>query len=796
MHVTRSPRDERGAIMVLSAILVPVLLVLSALIYDGGTWFTHKRQLQNRADAGALAAGVGYTTVWPACGSSDAQTKLDAANTLDDAARQYAGDPEKAGTLTLHNTELTDQNRINVEINSDPSVAPGGHVDPDTSWNDPAGTGLGPCDGQTTPDRFSPLASPTTPAHWVDVGVRERDQRSLFGMFGVDLFRNEAHARVELYTALAGKGFLPIALPDQDIRQVEIRYYWSCPSSGTKTQIGDPITLQQLGSAYQTKSGTAYWGPTLNNDGVPVGIDLNIPDEKSCGAVGNYISITEEVRLAGVDPQVLDVDDFTCAQLVVKQYADCWTDVSEVRVDKENPKSEPWFHHVTVVFPPGTGQCDPDAYFAKLKGTQTSCSYSGSVEVDWNDLNKTPPPTRKCTVSVGGTTQTFLLCANGSVGFSPTNSTLGKSTLNLTWSCTQQDPNPPKKDIPCPGTTLNTQLPGGIRSLFLGNRANSSLVTQVVTSRDPWTTPNGSPGAPIDWVDAPQNTPGGSGSPITVYPTVGLEGSLYVGQHRILRTPHCKGGTNSDNCDIDNSSPGDSQSIDCEPGGGTGGQGHDYGMFANGCTPWYGPNDYTDPDWWNTGTKHCPDKPIGQSAPWWPNDQGDPRRCVVKAPGFSPNVIADGIATAIGNCSDPKSNSCNKYTCVNANWYDPANPGQWAIADADGDGEPDGDPSERVVFLFIVPYGAYKNTGSQDTMPILTFAAFYITGWSGSGGAGKNPCEDPSKLPDPDAKVDEDTDGGDIAGYFVDYTLPDAPGDMNNVCVIGQLQPCVPVLVR
>src|SRR5262245_26553999 len=114
MHVTRSLRDERGAIMVITAILVPVLLVLSALIYDGGTWFTHKRQLQNRADAGALAAGVQYTTVWPACGSSDAATKLAAANSLDDAARQYAGDPDEAGTLALHNTELTDQNRINV----------------------------------------------------------------------------------------------------------------------------------------------------------------------------------------------------------------------------------------------------------------------------------------------------------------------------------------------------------------------------------------------------------------------------------------------------------------------------------------------------------------------------------------------------------------------------------------------------------------------------------------------------------------------------------------------------------
>jgi len=35
-----------------------------------------------------------------------------------------------------------------------------------------------------------------------------------------------------------------------------------------------------------------------------------------------------------------------------------------------------------------------------------------------------------------------------------------------------------------------------------------------------------------------------------------------------------------------------------------------------------------------------------------------------------------------------------------------------------------------------------------------------------------------------------------VAGYFVSYTAPDAPGDPDSVCVIGQLRPCVPVLVR
>ena len=65
-------------------------------------------------------------------------------------------------------------------------------------------------------------------AYYVDVGVRERDQPSLFRKIGLELLRNDARARVELFSAAAGKGFLPIALPDQNIVQAQLRYYREC----------------------------------------------------------------------------------------------------------------------------------------------------------------------------------------------------------------------------------------------------------------------------------------------------------------------------------------------------------------------------------------------------------------------------------------------------------------------------------------------------------------------------------------------------------------------------------------
>ncbi len=50
----KSSYDERGSIMVIAAMVIPVCLLLVVMVMDVGNWYTHKRQLQNRADAGAL----------------------------------------------------------------------------------------------------------------------------------------------------------------------------------------------------------------------------------------------------------------------------------------------------------------------------------------------------------------------------------------------------------------------------------------------------------------------------------------------------------------------------------------------------------------------------------------------------------------------------------------------------------------------------------------------------------------------------------------------------------------------
>jgi uncharacterized membrane protein len=65
--MSRLLKDERGQVIVLGAVMIPVLLLLAALVVDVGNCNTHKRQPQNRADAAAFAAAVEYGKNWKAC---------------------------------------------------------------------------------------------------------------------------------------------------------------------------------------------------------------------------------------------------------------------------------------------------------------------------------------------------------------------------------------------------------------------------------------------------------------------------------------------------------------------------------------------------------------------------------------------------------------------------------------------------------------------------------------------------------------------------------------------------------
>ena len=171
--MSRARRDERGQVIVLAAVMIPVFLLMAALVLDVGNWYTHKRQLQNRADAGAFAAGTAYAKNWKACvQTGDPTLKANTAQEIADAAREYAGDPEASdyagGALpaSLYNTEIANQNKVNVNINSttyDNTDAGGSATDYSDDYDGNAATRLGnPCYLHTDGDDISaPATGPT-----------------------------------------------------------------------------------------------------------------------------------------------------------------------------------------------------------------------------------------------------------------------------------------------------------------------------------------------------------------------------------------------------------------------------------------------------------------------------------------------------------------------------------------------------------------------------------------------------------------------------------------------------------
>ena len=774
--------------MVLSAIMIPVFLLLTALVIDTGDWFTHKRQLQNRADAGAFAAGVAYAQNWRACvQNGDPTLKANTAVKIADAAREYAGDPEASdysgATLptTLRNTEIANQANLDVVINSNDA-----NYTDDTDYTDGGGSPtLGnPCSLHTTGDDIS------APGEWTDVRVKERDLASLAGGFGLPLSRNRARARVEVRPSISGTRFLPLAVPNNVITKVQVRYYNEC----TGSQIGQPHDLAPLPTADQggfaSAGGGTLWGlpsvadPTVGDKNRS--FDLTMPSYDP--ACGDYVPVGVEVRLASQD----DIDlNQSCNTLIALKFADCFHRLSQIRVWKDgNADNQPRIPRVTL-----TGGCGgaADAYFSPLPTGSTNCSLNATVEVNWGTRDDPPNNVNgNFSVSVNGTALTLAElehCAwwdgdrtrarsaespqtpvptpsrSRSAGRTRTRATPGRATRARTATGTRASTAAPR---PCTGCSSAPRQPP-VPSHSSARRSRRSSAT----SRAPPFDNHVSGGSGVDC----------GGDTCAVFPTVGTVSVLKTGTLVTLR--------------LDD--PQANQTLQCDPDYA---QGQEFSAFRYGCKPWYGANQWASP-WWTgaIGAKHCPDG--GQwfsnsdlGAGFGKNGSTNPWRCVLTAPGMSTGQVGDDIAVATDNCSNINNNSCQTFHCNYDGNYD-GKTGSTTPWTTNSDSR-----YPRVVNLFIVPYQGSKGlTGAGDTIPVLGFASFYVMNWTGSNNNQSDPCPDTTfdhdnnpltpqiTLPNPPA--------GAITGVFVE-TVDYEPGpvDPTAVCQEGQLTPCRVTLVR
>jgi hypothetical protein len=92
---------------------------------------------------------------------------------------------------------------------------------------------------------------------------------------------------------------------------------------------------------------------------------------------------------------------------------------------------------------------------------------------------------------------------------------------------------------------------------------------------------------------------------------------------------------------------------------------------------------------------------------------------------------------------------------------------------------PAGDP--RIVQLVLTPFGTFQGSGN-DSIPVVGFATFYLTGWDGS------PCQGQGDDPVPDK--------GYVVGHFIKYIDTLNPGSGTTTCDPNVLGSCTAVMTR
>jgi hypothetical protein len=176
----RAREHERGAVLVLVALWLPLVVLAMSFVIDTGNWFAHRRHLQLQADAGALAAAGLFNGCF-----GDATTANPAVEAM---ARKYAGDP---GATQPYNLQIGGANQGAITVRFNRKTYQVGGPPPDDTIESAA------CD-----------------AKMVDVKITEAGLPWFLG--GKVVSAINARARASLQQKGSGADSLPVGVPDNN----------------------------------------------------------------------------------------------------------------------------------------------------------------------------------------------------------------------------------------------------------------------------------------------------------------------------------------------------------------------------------------------------------------------------------------------------------------------------------------------------------------------------------------------------------------------------------------------------
>jgi hypothetical protein len=680
-----SSRSERGSILVVVAIWLPVLLIFAVFVIDVGNWFEHKRHLQLQVDAGALAGGSQFE-LCPAewLGGGTAGSDQISATT-----RKYAGDPAVAGAYNLQ-VGGANKGAMTILVNSKLYA-------------------LG-----APPAADNTVENPPCQAEMVDVKGSETGLPLFFsglipGLASVR--RISAHARVELRTITGNAAALPIGVPDPGARSAVATFVndatgaalSGCTDAASGVSIPSctvPLVKRGVGG-----NGQSNWdnGGAGSGDAGPIRVPINVSN------------VGVRVALAGV--QLCDLSlspqcgsgvsaasgSATCSQALVECFDATGLSLVQIRGWASTPSGQqPNAPQIrSVQLSPGTGCSDP--YF--VSSTQPCPNVRVNAHVDIGNLavgsaGITVSGPASCPTN-GNNTGCPLTHQSGDLWTSADIPISGTTTIPYTlhWKETAGSVKIAGVTTPC-GTGGNPKpctgdfSPSPVRKTYFATDANSGQLKLVQA----WNYDTGAPGT--FWADSFQTNATPNTHQLVV--KISITGSLKDAQSVAdpIVSLRVQGNQN--------------QSLDCDPN-----ISNLEGELAGGCGPQYVTND---------GSVNC--NSVTQTALW---NSAQPWMCVAIDTGNATNQVPKGLNTRILGSQSP--NTCPAAGALGHN--------NWSMFPNFLANDP------RIVEVFVTPFGSFSGTGNNTTVTVEDFAFFYITGWTAQGNGFKNPCQAPGKGDDP-----------------------------------------------
>ena len=207
--VRRLRRNERGSIVVLVALWLPVCVLMASFVIDVGHWFAHKRHLQLQVDAATIAGGNMFGSCFN-FGTGNAAIFSEATKYAGTTG-SYAGTASPP-TLGPYGSPMVIGGKVvNEQLGQRPVTALYQSAryasDPLTAITDPTAQTEGPCE---------------TASLMFDVKATEADL-PWFLSAGVVPWIN-AHARVQLRGLSSAQPDMPLAVPDINPKKVGVTF--------------------------------------------------------------------------------------------------------------------------------------------------------------------------------------------------------------------------------------------------------------------------------------------------------------------------------------------------------------------------------------------------------------------------------------------------------------------------------------------------------------------------------------------------------------------------------------------